>query len=96
MRNFIYVEPINSFWRKDHNFWLKIDYHDHEFLQREKDLFGQPGENGQPVYVAKEEEQESEKVRWDSKKRLVKILMNFLLRSSKKLATTDSCLTKSP
>jgi hypothetical protein len=94
MRNFIYVEPITSYWWKDHNFWLKIDYHEHDFLQREKEMFGKPGENGQPVYVAKEEEQESERVCWSLKERLVELLMNFLLRSSKKLAIMDSFLTK--
>lgn len=62
-QNFIYVEPINSFWRRDHNFWVKKDYHDHEYLEREKAAFGKPGENGQPVYVEKEEEELSEKVR---------------------------------
>jgi hypothetical protein len=61
-QNFIYVEPINSFWRKEHNFWLKKDYHDYEYLAKEKEMLAKPGENGQPVYLGKEEEELSEKV----------------------------------
>lgn len=55
-QNFIYIEPLNSFWRKEHNFVNKIDYHDYEYMEREKKRWGQPGENGQPAYPEKGEE----------------------------------------
>lgn len=56
-RNFIYIEPINSYFRKHHNLLHKIDYHDYDYLAREKARFDLPGENGQPTYAEKEEEE---------------------------------------
>lgn len=61
-QNFIYLEPINSFYRQEHRFSQKIDYHDYEYLEREKARFGMPGENGQPVYAEKEEEELNKKL----------------------------------
>jgi polypeptide N-acetylgalactosaminyltransferase len=55
-QNFIYIEPINSFYRRSHDFSVKIDYHDYEYLEKEKKRHGLPGENGQPVYADKDEE----------------------------------------
>ena len=42
---------------------MKKDFHDYEYLEREKAQIGQPGENGQAVFVSKEEEDSSRKVR---------------------------------
>lgn len=57
-QNYIYIEPISSFFRKVHNEkGLKKDWHDYEYLAKEKERFGLPGENGQPVYVEKGEEE---------------------------------------
>lgn len=61
-QNYIYIEPLNSYYRKDHNFHHKIDYHDYEYMKREKDLWGKPGENGQPVYPEKDEEELNKKL----------------------------------
>lgn len=56
--NYIYIEPIWSFFRKEHNkYGEKKDWHDYEYLEKEKERFGEPGENGQPVYVKPEEEE---------------------------------------
>jgi polypeptide N-acetylgalactosaminyltransferase len=56
--NYIYIEPIWSFFRKEHNkYGEKIDWHDYEYLEKEKERFGKPGENGQPVYAKPEEEE---------------------------------------
>lgn len=55
-RNFIYIEPRNSYFRKHHNFLDKIDYHDHDYIEREKTRYDLPGENGQPVYAKEDEE----------------------------------------
>lgn len=55
-QNFIYLEPINSFYRQNHRFDEKIDYHDYKYIEREKARLGLPGENGQPVYAEPEEE----------------------------------------
>lgn len=62
LQNFIYFEPINSFYRQDHSFFQKIDYHDYELIEREKNQIGLPGENGQPVYVEPEEEELEKKI----------------------------------
>ena len=56
-RNFIYIEPITSYFRKHHNFLYKIDYHDYDYIDIEKTRYDLPGENGQPVYAEKEEEE---------------------------------------
>lgn len=57
-QNYIYLEPLSSFFRKVHNTGgEKIDWHDYEYLEREKERFGLPGENGQPVYVQPGEEE---------------------------------------
>lgn len=61
-QNFIYIEPLTSFWRQPHHFYEKIDYHDYEYLEREKARFGLPGENGQPVYAEKGEEELDKKL----------------------------------
>lgn len=55
-RNFIYIEPIHSYFRKHHNFLDKKDYHDYAYIEKEKTRFDLPGENGQPVYAKAEEE----------------------------------------
>lgn len=55
-QNFIYIEPMNSFYRQSHQFSEKIDYHDYMYLKREKEQHGKPGENGLPVYAEKDEE----------------------------------------
>jgi polypeptide N-acetylgalactosaminyltransferase len=56
-RNFIYIEPITSYFRKHHNFLYKIDYHDYDYINKEKERYDLPGEKGQPVYAEKEEEE---------------------------------------
>jgi hypothetical protein len=61
-QNYIYIEPITSYWRKDHSFLLKKDYTDYEYIEREKERFGLPGENGQPVYAEKDEEELNKKL----------------------------------
>lgn len=61
-QNYIYIEPLTSYWRKDHNFHTKIDYQDYEYMEREKSLWGKPGENGQPVYPEKDEEELNKKL----------------------------------
>lgn len=55
-QNFIYLEPLTSYFREHHVLSYKIDYHDYRYLEREKERFGLPGENGQPVYAEPEEE----------------------------------------
>lgn len=54
-QNFIYIEPLNSYYRQPHDFSNKIDYTDYEYMEREKARFGLPGENGQPVYANEDE-----------------------------------------
>lgn len=61
-QNYIYLEPINSFFRQEHSFRVKIDYHDYEYLAREKARFGLPGENGQPVYAEESEAELNKKL----------------------------------
>lgn len=55
-QNFIYLEPLNSYYRQRHVFSYKVDFHDYKYLEREKQRLGLPGENGQPVYAEFEEE----------------------------------------
>lgn len=55
-KNFIYFEPLNSYFRAHHVLSYKIDYHDYKYQEMEKHSFGLPGENGQPVYVEADEE----------------------------------------
>lgn len=55
-QNYIFIEPISSFFRKKHNIYgEKKDWHDYEYIDREKANFGLPGENGQPVYAKPDE-----------------------------------------
>lgn len=61
-QNYIYIEPINSYWRQDHSLLLKKDYTDYEYIARESELFGLPGENGQPVFAEKGEEELNKKL----------------------------------
>jgi polypeptide N-acetylgalactosaminyltransferase len=62
-QNFIYIEPLSSFFRKEHNLLgEKIDWHNYEYLEEEKLRLGQPGENGQPVYAEPEEEDLNKKL----------------------------------
>ena len=61
-QNFIYIEPLGSYYRSRHDFSKKIDYHDYEYVKREKERFGLPGENGQPVYAEPDEEASNKKL----------------------------------
>jgi glycosyltransferase involved in cell wall biosynthesis len=61
--NFIYIERINSFFRQQHNLYgEKVDWHDFEYIEKEKARHGLPGENGQPVYVEANEEELNKKL----------------------------------
>lgn len=62
-QNYIFIEPLSSFFRKEHNLnGEKIDWHNYEYLAKEKARIGLPGENGQPVYVKPEEEELNKKL----------------------------------
>jgi polypeptide N-acetylgalactosaminyltransferase len=52
-KNFIYIEPFSSFFRKSRNKEnIKIDWHDYEFIQEEAKRVG-PGEQGEGVTEVK-------------------------------------------
>lgn len=57
---FIYIEPISSYFRFQHSRALK-DWHDYRSIEVEAKRTG-PGEQGQPVYVSKDEEELSRKI----------------------------------
>lgn len=57
---FIYLEPINSYFRFKHRSATK-DWHNYKTIKMEELRRG-PGENGQPVYVTKDEEELSRKI----------------------------------
>lgn len=57
---YIYIEPFNSYFRFKHSPATK-NWHDYETIERESLRTG-PGEQGQPVYVTKEEEELSRKI----------------------------------
>lgn len=62
-QNYIFIEPLSSFFRKEHNtLGEKIDWHDYEYLEKEKARFGLEGENGQPVFAKPEEEELNKKL----------------------------------
>ena len=55
-KNYIYIEPSNSFYQHEHNlFGEKIDWHNYDLIQMEKMRVG-PGEQGLPLLVEKGEE----------------------------------------
>ncbi|CRK91593.1 CLUMA_CG005247, isoform A, partial [Clunio marinus] len=57
---FIFIEPITSYYRFQHNSETK-DWHDYSTIEMESQRMG-PGEQGQPVYVTKDEEELSRKI----------------------------------
>lgn len=57
---FFYIEPIASYFRYTHNQAHK-DWHDYKTIEKEQARTG-PGEQGQPVYLAPEEEELSRKI----------------------------------
>lgn len=57
---FIYIEPISSYYRFQHR-EMKKDWHDYETIKVEAQRNG-PGEQGQPVYVTKDEEELNRKI----------------------------------
>lgn len=57
---FIYIEPINSYFRFKHS-TAKKDWHDYKTIKMEAKRTG-PGEQGEAVYVSKEEEELSKKI----------------------------------
>lgn len=57
---FIYIEPYNSYFRFHHSQATK-DWHDYKTAEIESLRRG-PGEQGEPVYVTKEEEELSRKI----------------------------------
>ncbi|CRK91590.1 CLUMA_CG005244, isoform A [Clunio marinus] len=57
---FIFIEPITSYYRFQHNSGTK-DWHDYSTIEMESQRMG-PGEQGQPVYVTKDEEELSRKI----------------------------------
>lgn len=57
-QNFIYFEPLSSFFRQTHNIEnIKIDWHDYSFIEEETKRVG-PGEHGKAVNEIDESEQE--------------------------------------
>lgn len=61
--NFIYIEPINSFFRQEHNLRNeKVDWNDYNYIEKEKRRHRLPGENGQPVYAEPNEEELNKKL----------------------------------
>jgi polypeptide N-acetylgalactosaminyltransferase len=62
---YIYIEPINSYYRFKHSSARK-DWHNYSLMKAEAQRSG-PGEQGQPVYVDKEEEELSQKIFLENK-----------------------------
>lgn len=59
-QHFIFIEPLRSYWRFQHPRATK-DWHDYNTIEAESLRTG-PGEQGQPVYVSKDEEELSQKI----------------------------------
>ena len=58
--SFEYVEPSSSYYNFHHSQEIK-DWHDYAAIQSEHSQKG-PGENGEPVYISKDEEELSQKI----------------------------------
>ncbi|CRL03928.1 CLUMA_CG017049, isoform A [Clunio marinus] len=64
-RNFIYIEPINSFFRRIHNLDnAKVDWHDYDFIEVESKRVG-PGEHGMGIDEVKPYEEALNKKLFD-------------------------------
>lgn len=64
-QNFIYFEPVNSFFRRSKNLdAIKIDWHDYKFIEEESQRVG-PGEQGKPVDEVEPDEEELNKLLFD-------------------------------
>lgn len=56
-QNFIYIEPLSSFFRRSHNIEkTKIDWHDYKFIENEMKRVG-PGEKGEAVNEVEPDEE---------------------------------------
>lgn len=60
-QNFIYFEPVNSFFRRSKNLdSLKVDWHDYKFIEEESRRVG-PGEQGKPLNDVEPDEEDINK-----------------------------------
>jgi hypothetical protein len=61
-KDFIYIEPLTSFYRSNHNVnGEKIDWHNYELIEEELKRTG-PGEKGDHFLVQPEEEELNKKL----------------------------------
>lgn len=96
-QNYIYIEPISSFYRQEHRFAEKIDYHDYAYLEREKARIGLPGENGQPGKIKDESVLLKTFETFNDFQSTPKRAKQHLTKSfSTRMATTGSSPTKLP
>lgn len=60
-KQYIYIEPLTSYYRFTHNHLDRKDWHNYSFIEFEKTRTG-PGENGTPVILQPDEEELAKKI----------------------------------